>query len=62
MTKITADNKAAIIETYVANILSDMDSNSLYALAYDCVVTNKASMTIESLEKEILQYYPHLLD
>jgi hypothetical protein len=62
MTKITQDNKNKIIEHYVANILSDMDNNSLYALAYDYVVDTKISMTLESLEKEILQYYPHLLD
>jgi hypothetical protein len=62
MTKITQDNKNKIIEHYVANILSDMDNNSLYALAYDYVVDTKISMTLENLEKEILQYYPHLLD
>lgn len=62
MTKISHKNKKEIIELYVTNILSDMDINTLYALAFDCVAEKKTSMTNEILEKEILQFYPDLLD
>lgn len=53
MINITPLNRKTITEKYVQYLLNNMDDNSIYALAYDCIVKEKNLMSDESLSQEI---------
>lgn len=62
MIKITDKNREEIIEQYAGYLLDNMDFDTLWAFAYDCLVDSKNLMDNVALESEILDYYPNLLE
>lgn len=59
---VTDKNREDIIESYASRLLDDMDFDTLYAFAYEQLVESKDLMTNESLEDEIKEYYPEILE
>lgn len=59
--KIDQTNRNDIIRSYAHRLLDDMDFDTLYTFAYEQLVINKDTMNNESLESEILGYYPEIL-
>jgi hypothetical protein len=62
MINITSENRQQITEKYVQYLMDNMDDNSIYALAYDCVINSKNQMSNESLSQEIQRIYPSLIE
>lgn len=62
MVKVTDKNRDSIIETYVNTIIDGMDINSLADLLYGLLIDKKDLMSNESLEQEINEFYPELLE
>lgn len=61
MIKITDKNRDQIIEDYVDVLIEGMDFDALYAFAYEQLLENKNLMDNNSLEIEINNYFPDLL-
>lgn len=62
MIKVTDKNRDSIIKNYANRLLDDMDFDTLYNLAYDMLVENKSGYNNRTLESEILEYYPDVLE
>ncbi len=62
MINITSENRQQITEKYVQYLMDNMDDNSIYALAYDCVINSKNQMSNESLSQEIQRIHPSLIE
>jgi len=62
--KIIVDdkNREKIIDIYCKRLLDDMDFNSLHCFALHMLKDNKEGLTNKTLEDQILDYYPDLLD
>jgi hypothetical protein len=59
---VTDKNREDIIRSYAHRLLDDMDWDTLYSFAYERLVESKDLMDNEPLEKEILEYYPEILE
>ena len=62
MVKITDDNRQAIVESYIDQIIDSTDLKDLIRMVADFIENNLRDYTNEQLENEIVDYYPHLLD
>lgn len=62
MINIDYTNREDIIKSYSHRLLDDMDWDSLYTFAYETLVENKSRLNNTSLENEIKNYYPELLE
>jgi len=62
MVKITDDNRQAIVESYIDQIIDSTDLRDLIIMVADFIENNLRDYTNEQLENEIVDYYPHLLD
>jgi hypothetical protein len=62
MVKITDDNRQAIVESYIDQIIDSTDLKDLIMMVADFIENNLRDYTNEQLENEIVDYYPHLLD
>lgn len=62
MVKITDDNRQAIVESYIDQIIDSTDLKDLIIMVADFIENNLRDYTNEQLENEIVDYYPHLLD
>lgn len=62
MIKVTDRNRDEIIHKYCERLLDDMDSETLYQFAYDMLIEKKDLMDNISLENEIVDYYPDMLE
>lgn len=60
--KITDKNRMDIIRTYAHEIADSMDTDSLYSFVYSTLVENKEYLCDEDLTKEIMNFYPHILE
>lgn len=60
--RVTDNNREDIIKSYAHTLLDDMDFDTLYTFAYESLVENKDLMDNLSLENEILNYYPEILE
>jgi len=61
MIKVSDINRRSIIESYVTEILDSMDFDTLYTFAYENLMDQKELMDNASIENEILETYPELL-
>ena len=61
MIKVNDQNKSLIVEEYVKSIMQNMGEDSIWALAYDCIVANKTNMNNQELTTEIIRNHPYLL-
>jgi hypothetical protein len=59
---VTDKNREDILDIYSESILDGMDFQSLWELAYNSIRDSKDLMSNESLEDEILEYYPEILE
>jgi len=59
---VTDKNRDDIIRSYAHRLLDEMDNDSLYSFAYNCIIDSKDLMDNLALESEILDYYPDILD
>lgn len=62
LVNVTEKNREDIIRSYAHRILDDMDFDTIYTFAYEQLVESKGVMDNESLEKEIRDYYPDVLE
>ena len=61
MIKVNDQNKSLIVEEYARAIMQNMDDDSIWALAYDCIIANKTKMNNKDLNTEIIRNHPYLL-
>lgn len=62
MTKINTQNKEKIIQDYATYLLDSSDLNTIWEFARDGIVNNLKNYDIESLESEISEFCPHILE
>jgi hypothetical protein len=62
MIMVTDKNRDDILDNYCEYILDNIDFKGLLELAYNTIKDSKDLMTNESLEDEILEYYPEILN
>lgn len=62
MTQINDYNRETIVDEYISGLLDNMDWDSLYQLAYNCLYDSKDLLTDEALELEIKDCSPHILE
>jgi hypothetical protein len=59
---VTDKNREDILDNYCEYLLDNMDFQSLWELAYNSIRDSKDLMSNKSLEDEILEYYPEILE
>lgn len=62
MINIDHTNREDIIKSYAHRLLDDMDWDALYTFAYETLVESKSKLNNTSLENEIKNYYPEILE
>lgn len=62
MINIDNTNREDVIKSYSHRLLDDMDFDTLYVFAYETLVESKGKLNNTSLENEIKNYYPEILE
>ena len=60
--KINDENRSEIISKYCEKIIDDMDYESMYEWIYDVMFERKDQLDNETLQKQIENFYPEILD